>query len=224
MTSTAYRVYRLLHDACGPQGWWPAESPFEVMVGAVLVQNTAWSNVTRAIAQLRDADVLEPRRLLALTPTELEELVRPAGYYRVKAQRLRNLLRWFVDDYDGDLARVGDVPLTQLREELLALNGIGPETADSILLYALERPVFVVDAYTLRIWARHGWIDHDADYYALQAEIADALPSDPALFNELHALLVRVGKDYCKKSRPRCDACPLRELLPPDGPCTPAAW
>lgn len=214
--TVAYRVHRLLLEKLGPQHWWPGESPFEVMVGAVLVQNTAWRNVERAIANLRDARVLEPHRLAALPASELEELIRPAGYFRIKAKRLSNLVSFVVDRYDGSLDAIREADSWQLREQLLAVNGVGPETADSILLYALDKPVMVVDAYTHRIWARHGWIDYDADYHRLQEQIAGELPDEAALFNELHAELVHVGHHWCKRI-PRCEACPLREMLPDGG-------
>jgi endonuclease-3 related protein len=211
-------VYRHLLDAFGPQQWWPAQSPLEVMVGAVLVQNTNWINVTRAIENLRRADLLDPHSLAAVHPEELEELVRPAGYFRVKARRLHNLIAFLVDRYQGSLEALFRTDPATLREQLLSLNGIGPETADSILLYAGGLPAFVVDTYTHRILARHGWIEWDVDYHALQQFFTDRLPEDPPLFNEFHALLVRVGKDYCRKQGPRCAECPLREMLPPGGP------
>jgi endonuclease-3 related protein len=214
--SAALKVYQLLLDRLGPQKWWPGQSPFEVMVGAVLVQNTAWKNVERAMANLRDAGALEPRAIQAMSQAELEELIRPAGYFRVKAKRLRNLVDYVVERYQGSLEAMREVDAAQLREELLAVHGVGPETADSILLYALDKPVMVVDAYTHRIWARHGWIDYDTDYHLLQEEAARGLPDDPAVMNEMHALLVNVGKNWCKRL-PKCDECPLQELLPPGG-------
>ena len=213
-------VYRRLFDAFGPQHWWPGQSPLEVMVGAVLVQNTAWSNVRRAIDNLRQADLLDPHALVRLPLEELEELVRPAGYYRVKAKRLRNLMALVVDRHDGDLDAMFAQDMAALREELLSVNGVGPETADSILLYAAGLPVFVVDAYTLRITARHGWIGFDSDYYALQDLFQSRLSEEVPLFNEFHALLVRLGKDFCRK-RPLCEKCPLAELLPPGGAMEP---
>lgn len=216
MTPSARHVHDLLLARLGPQQWWPGQSPFEVMVGAVLVQNTAWKNVERAIANLRAADALSPRALEALGDEELEQLIRPAGYFRVKARRLRNLVRYVVDRYDGSLDAMRQIAAPTLRRELLTLNGIGPETADSMLLYALEKPIMVVDAYTRRIWTRHGWIDRDADYDRLQEHIAAGLPADAPLLNEMHALLVHVGHHWCKPT-PRCEACPLAELLPPGG-------
>jgi endonuclease-3 related protein len=217
MSSVSAEAYRTLFDALGPQHWWPADSPFEVMVGAMLVQNTAWKNVERAIQNLRDADALDSHRLAAVNERELAELIRPAGYYRIKAKRLRHLVEYFVNRFDGSIEAMRSVPTDVLREELLAVHGVGPETADSILNYALDKPALVVDAYTHRIWTRHGWIDSDVDYHALQEEVARGVPNEPQVYNEFHALLVNVGHHWCKRT-PKCDACPLRELLPPGGP------
>ena len=209
-------VYDRLYRAFGPQQWWPGETPFEVMVGAVLVQNTAWRNVERAIDNLREAALIEPLALYQVSIEELQELIRPAGYYRLKASRLRNLLRLIVDDYAGSVKALLSVDRSTLREQLLSVKGIGPETADSIVLYAAQMPTFVVDTYTHRILARHGWIGYEADYYELQEHFESNLPHDVALFNEYHALLVRVGHLYCRKE-PKCDDCPLCELLPDSG-------
>jgi endonuclease III related protein len=217
MPSKLLDVYERLLATFGPQRWWPGDSPFEIMVGAVLVQNTAWRNVERAIINLRVAGVVEPRALYALPPEELAELIRPAGYYRVKAKRLRNLLKFVVEEYDGSLDAMFRTNLTALREQLLAIHGIGPETADAILLYAGGLPTFVVDTYTHRVLARHGWIGYDADYHEIKDHFESALPADASLYNEYHALLVRVGKDFCKRTAPKCDTCPLRELLPKSG-------
>lgn len=216
MSTVAMQVHRTLFTALGPLEWWPGESPFEVMVGAVLVQNTSWRNVERAIENLREARVLEPHRLAAVAAAELEELIRPAGYFRVKARRLRNLVEFVVDRYDGSLDAMRAVETSQLRAELLAVHGVGPETADSILLYAFDKPVMVVDAYTHRTWARHGWIDYEADYHRLQEQIAGELPDDAPLLNEMHAELVHVGHHWCKRV-PLCEACPLAPLLPAGG-------
>jgi endonuclease III related protein len=210
-------AYERLLSTFGPQHWWPGESPCEIIVGAVLVQNTAWRNVERAIANLRDAGVMEPRAMYAVPLEELAELIRPAGYYRVKARRLRNLLAFVVEEYGGSLDAMFGTSIDTLRGQLLSIHGIGPETADAILLYAGGLPTFVVDAYTHRILARHGWIGYDADYHEIKELLESALPADAALYNEYHALLVRVGKDYCKRSSARCEACPLVELLPTSG-------
>ena len=210
-------VYERLHAAFGPQHWWPGETPFEVVVGAVLVQNTAWRNVERAIENLRDAGVMEPEALDAVPEQELAELIRPAGYYQVKARRLRNLLKLIVERYDGSLDAMFHTDLTTLREELLGVSGIGPETADAILLYAGSLPTFVVDTYTHRVLARHGWIGYEADYHEIKDHFEANLPADAALYNEYHALLVRVGKDFCRKTAPKCALCPLADLLPAGG-------
>jgi len=214
--STTHQVYQTLLGALGPQHWWPGESPWEVMIGAVLVQNTAWKNVERAIANLREADLVDPRRLLVPPAEELAELVRPAGYFRLKTKRLRSLMEFVVQRYDGSLEALRNADWRQLRAELLGVHGIGPETADSILLYALEHPVLVVDTYTHRVFARHGWIGYEADYHQLQEYLTSELPVDAAIYNELHALLVNVGHHYCRR-QPECDDCPLRDLLPESG-------
>jgi endonuclease-3 related protein len=220
MTTTLKEVYDRLFAAYGPQNWWPGETPFETMVGAVLVQNTAWTNVEKAIENLREADLLQPGALFQVATEELEELIRPAGYFRIKARRLHNLLKLLVEQYHGSLDAMFATDLETLRGQLLAINGIGPETADSILLYAGGLPTFVVDTYTHRVLARHGWIDFDADYHAIQEHFESSLPSDPALFNEFHALFVRVGKQHCRK-QPKCEGCPLAELLPGGAPLEP---
>jgi len=217
MTSTLHKIYDRLLTAYGPQHWWPAESPFEVLIGAMLVQNTAWGNVVKAIDRLREADLLEPHALYAVAPEELAELIRPAGYYRLKARRLRNLLVFLVERFDGSLDAMFATPLSELRPALLGINGVGPETADSILLYAGELPTFVVDTYTHRVLARHGWIEFDADYHAIQDFFQSSLEPDVPLYNEYHALLVRLGTLHCRKT-PKCDGCPLADLLPEDGP------
>lgn len=214
--SNTLQVYHKLLDALGPQHWWPGNSPWEVMIGAVLVQNTAWKNVERAIANLREAELVEPRRLLAVPVEELAELVRPAGYFRLKTKRLRSLMEFVVQRYDGSLDALRTADWRQLRGELLDVHGIGPETADSILLYALEHPALVVDTYTHRVFARHGWIGYDADYHQLQDQLASDLPVDPAIYSELHALLVNVGHHFCRR-QPKCEACPLCEMLPAGG-------
>jgi endonuclease III related protein len=221
MPSRLSDVYRRLFEAFGPQHWWPGESPFEVMLGAVLTQNTNWQNVERAIENLRQADLLEPQALYAVPLEELEELIQPAGYFRVKARRLRSLLEFLVERYNGSLEATFQTEPAELRRQLLAVHGIGPETADSILLYAGGMASFVVDAYTHRIFARHGWINFDADYEQIQDFCQGELPQDAQSYNEFHALLVRTGKDYCRKTSPKCAECPLRELLPPGGPLTP---
>jgi endonuclease-3 related protein len=218
MSVVLQEVYQRLFDAFGPQKWWPGDTHFEMMVGAILVQNTSWQNVERAIGNLREADLLDPHALYDVPEEELEELIRPAGYYRVKARRLRSLLKYFLERFDGSIEAMFRTPLHDLRPELLSINGVGPETADSILLYAGSLPTFVVDAYTHRILGRHGWIDLEADYHQVQEYFHDHLPADAAMFNEFHALLVNLGKHFCKKAKPLCNACPLKCLLPKGGP------
>lgn len=215
-------IYQRLYEFFGPQHWWPGETPFEVLVGAILVQNTAWSNVEKAICRLREEGLMCPRRLYALKDPELEEFIRPVGYYRIKARRLKNVLRYLVTRHNGSLEEMFALPMDQLRRELLEINGVGPETADSIILYAGNLPTFVVDAYTLRIFARHGWVEPETDYHSLKEFFESQLEHDATLYNEYHALLVRLGKDYCRK-QPRCEGCPLESYLPDGGPYEPAS-
>jgi endonuclease-3 related protein len=201
-------IYRILSHHFGPQHWWPAETPFEVVVGAILTQNTAWRNVEKAIANLKGLGEFSPEALFRLPEAILAQAIRPSGYYRQKARRLRNLLHMLSERFECRLEALFALPTETLREELLSLSGIGPETADSILLYAAERPVFVVDAYTLRILSRHRMLTEESSYHEAQRWITDRLPEDVHLFNELHALLVNTGKDYCRP-QPRCAGCPL---------------
>jgi endonuclease-3 related protein len=210
-SETLTEIYELLYEAFGPQHWWPGETPFEVITGAILTQNTSWTNVEKAIANLKSAGRLSPEAIHRIEQSELAELIRPAGYYNIKAARLKNFLDWLFDNYGGSLANLEPVATSRLREEFLAINGIGRETADSILLYALGRPVFVVDAYTARIAVRHGLIDRDADYEQLRELFESNLVQDAQLFNEYHALLVRTGKEFCRP-KARCPGCPLEKL------------
>jgi endonuclease-3 related protein len=207
------KYYSALLERFGPQRWWPAETPFEVMVGAILAQNTAWKNVERAIASLKAYDLLDPRRLDATDAGTLALAIRPAGTFNVKARRLKAYVEWFLRRFDGVPARMGRVPLARLREELLEIKGIGPETADSILLYAVGLPSFVVDAYTYRVLRRHELIPEGAGYDEMKDLFESALRPDVPTYNEFHALLVAVGKEYCR-AKARCDACPLRPFLP----------
>jgi endonuclease III related protein len=204
-------IYACLLKRFGPQHWWPGEGQFEIIVGAILTQNTNWTNVEKAIANLKAADCLEPEKLHRINIERLAELIRPAGYFNIKTKRLKNLLNWLFDNYDGKLENIEAVATSRLREELLSVSGIGPETADSILLYAFGRPVFVVDAYTARIAARHNLIEPPFDYAELQRLFADNLDEDVKLFNEYHALLVRCGKEFCRP-KARCTGCPLEKL------------
>jgi endonuclease-3 related protein len=205
-----HEIHDLLLARFGPQHWWPGETPFEIMVGAVLTQNTSWQNVEKAVANLKEAGLLSPAALAELPPEVLAEQIRPAGCHNLKAGRLKNLLALIAAQ--GGVDALLAQPTAALRELLLAVKGIGPETADSILLYAAGRPVFVVDAYTHRICSRHGLIGEESDYFQLQELFMDNLAEDAALFNEYHALLVRLGKEFCKKSKPKCEDCPLAAL------------
>ncbi len=207
-------IYDRLFAFFGPQHWWPGETPFEIIVGAVLTQNTAWTNVEKAITNLKDLGLLSFEAMVTLPHAALADLIRPCGYFNVKASRLHNLLAMIQARYDGDLELLAQEELPALRQILLEVNGIGPETADSILLYAASKPTFVIDAYTHRLLSRHGLAaEEGADYYEMQEMFMASLPNTPALFNEYHALIVRTGKEFCKKSTPRCAECPLAELL-----------
>lgn len=197
----------------GPSGWWPAQTPFEVAVGAILTQNTNWQNVEKAIEALRSAGGLTEHGLASIEPARLEQLIRPAGFFRQKAAKLRGLEAFLQEHANGILANLALQPMEEIREKLLSVKGIGPETADSILLYALDKPSFVVDAYTKRILTRHGLLPEDVLYDEMREFFMDVLPADVPLFNEYHALLVRVAKEWCHKSAPKCDECPLGSYL-----------
>ena len=203
-------IYRRLYGHYGPQRWWPAETPWEVMAGAVLTQNTAWTNVEKALANLKGAGALAPRALRELTHQELAALIRPSGYYQAKASKLKALAE-FVGRYGDDLAGLFSEATPGLREKLLEVHGIGEETADSILLYAARRPVFVVDAYTRRIFSRLGLGPGGDSYPRWQGFFMEDLPPKEGLFNEYHALLVRHGKELCRK-KPRCPPCPVKDI------------
>jgi len=243
--------YHTLFQAWGPQHWWPAQSRFEVILGAYLTQNTAWTNVEKALANLRSAHLLSVRGIRRASLAELERLIRPAGYFRQKAKRLKRFVAFLDQRYQGSLTKLLARPTQELREELLNLHGVGPETADSILLYAGNHPVFVVDAYTRRILARHEILPEKAAYDEIRklferalAPVADSVahcadagdqhlvagfggaahpPSAMStakrtalaqVYNEMHGLIVGVGKNYCRKSQARCDECPLQKFLP----------
>jgi endonuclease-3 related protein len=215
-------LYRALLAAYGPQGWWPGDSPFEVMVGAVLTQNTAWGNVEKAIANLKREGALTPARFRALQVRSIAALIRPSGYYTVKARRLANLMAFLGDRYKGSVPRMLRDDPARLREGLLSVNGIGPETADAIALYAAGHPAFVVDAYTKRIFGRHGLVPPNAGYHEVQQLFLRNLPADARLFNEYHALIVRLGKEHCRKRSPQCPGCPLEHDLRGDEEQAPA--
>ncbi|HEV3276208.1 MAG TPA: endonuclease III domain-containing protein [Terriglobia bacterium] len=210
--------YRRLLEEFGPQGWWPAETRLEVILGAILTQNTTWRNAALAIARLRDAGMLDLARLRAIQPDLLESLIRPAGFYRQKARAIRNFVLWLDDAHGGSLDRMFALPGEDLRQALLQLKGLGPETADAILLYAGGLPFFVADAYTRRILIRHGVLGRDADYAEAQRSIHRGLKRDAGVYNEFHALLVEAGKRYCRRDEPRCESCPLGAFLPQGGP------
>jgi endonuclease-3 related protein len=204
-------IYEILFDRFGPQHWWPGETQFEIVAGAILTQNTSWTNVEKAILNIKAADCLTPEKLHNLDHEQLAELIRPAGYFNIKAKRLKSFLNWLFQNHDGRLEDLEAINTSQLREELLSIKGIGPETADSILLYAFEKPVFVVDAYTARVAVRHHLIDTEAGYHGLQDLFQSNLRQDVRLFNEYHALLVQIGKNFCRP-KPKCQACPLNHL------------
>jgi endonuclease-3 related protein len=206
------RIYRLLHGHYGPTHWWPGNTAFEIAVGAILTQNTAWTNVERAIANLKRERLLSPEKVLACRDGVLHEALRPSGYFRVKAKRLRSFCDYLMSRYQGSMKRMARRPLEELRPELLEVDGIGPETADDILLYACEKPVFVVDAYTRRILSRHGLCQPDVKYEPLRALFEAHLESDIQHFKEYHGLIVYAGKDFCRR-RPKCAECPLRPML-----------
>jgi endonuclease-3 related protein len=210
--ATIPQVYKKLLAAHGAQHWWPGRSRFEIMVGAVLTQNTAWINVERAIGNLRQAGALAPEKILAAHPKRLAAWLKPSGYFNVKARRLKAMCRWLVQQ--GGVRALARWPTPALRAGLLSVNGIGPETADDILLYAFERPVFVIDAYTHRIFRRLRISDGTEDYETMRRRFEASLGEDVPLFNEYHALIVAHGKDVCRKQRPRCHACCLVRVCP----------
>lgn len=201
-------IFYSLLSAFGPCRWWPGDSPLEVMVGAILTQNTAWRNVERAISNMKERAVLDMDALCVIEEAGLAEIIRPAGFYRLKAGRLKALVKEFHRLYGGLIENTRNVPTGQLREQLLAIKGVGPETADSILLYALDRPVFVVDAYTKRFIKNHRVYNGSDDYHEVQLFFTRNLPADLYLFNEFHALIVRLCQRHCKK-KPDCTRCPL---------------
>lgn len=201
-------LYKRLFFAFGPQGWWPAESPFEVFVGAILTQNTSWRNVEKAIANLKGKGALVPEIIYEMPLEELEDLIKPSGFYKVKAKRLKEAVAFLIREFKGRMDLMAKAPLQELRSKLLEVKGIGEETADSILLYACDKPIFVVDAYTKRILSRHEITKDSSSYRELQRLFMDALPKDVALYKEYHALLVRLGKSFCRP-KPRCEGCPL---------------
>lgn len=206
------KIYDLLYAKFGPRYWWPGDTKIEVIIGAILTQNTAWRNVEKAIRNLKKEKMLRSSRLFDISEKKLAALIRPSGYYNVKAERIKIFLKFLNVCYNGSIGRMFKTDLYQLRKELLALKGIGQETADSILLYAGGKPVFVVDAYTKRVLLRHGFIGQKADYKEIQSLFMNNLPEDTGLFNEFHALIVELGKSICKTKKPLCNICPIRSM------------
>ncbi len=204
-----YKVYERLIQRYGEQHWWPADSPFEVMVGAILTQNTNWTNVERALENLKARSSLDARQILEHEHEVLAGFLKPSGYFNVKAIRLTTFCRWYIEQ--GGFEKIDREQTQQIRESLLAIKGIGPETADDILLYAFKRPVFVIDAYTRRIFSRLGFVSDDLSYEQLQQIFEQALETDVAMFNEYHALIVRHGKTHCR-TVPQCTGCSLKTL------------
>jgi len=201
-------LYSRLYKAFGPRHWWPGDSPFEVAIGAILTQSTAWRNVRKAIGNLKAAGLLSPDALYDLPVQDVAAVIRPAGYYNIKAQRLKNFLEFLFLENGGDLECLLTEALDTLRNKLLSIKGVGPETADSILLYAGNRPTFVVDTYTRRILFRHRLLPQEASYDEVRFFFMDCLKPDVAMFNEYHALLVHLGHTFCSKRNPKCTACP----------------
>jgi len=208
---TLQSIYQRLMDNYGPQHWWPAKEPFEVMVGAILTQSAAWANVEKAITNLKASTALAPKPLRRLSVSEIAELIHPCGYYNAKALKLKSLAQWLGEYYDDDLERLFANDVAQLREQLLSIHGIGEETADSIILYAANKPVFVIDAYTRRVVSRVGLAPASNNYTAYQRLFMDNMPADVRLFNEYHALLVNLAKNVCR-THPLCQQCCLNSI------------
>lgn len=206
------KIYDRLFSEFGSRNWWPGDTPFEVVIGAILTQNTNWTNVEKAIGNLKDAKVFTVKKLYNIDVSKFADLIKPAGYFNLKAKRVKKFINWLFENYDGNLTKLFKLDLQTLREELLSVNGIGPETADSIILYAANKPTFVVDAYTYRVFSRHELIPEDSTYDDIKYFFEDNLPEDVQLYNEYHALLVYLGKEYCKPKR-KCENCPLNGFL-----------
>ena len=208
---TLLLIYELLFKHFGPQHWWPAEDPLEIIIGAILTQNTSWRNVEKAIFALKSKGYLSSDILFYLDEKELASLIISCGYYNIKAKRLKNFITFFTSHYNGCMNNMFSEDLYLLREKLLKVKGLGPETTDSILLYAGNKPIFVIDAYTKRIFSRHNFIEETDNYHQVQELFMKNLPHDPQLFNEYHALIVTLAKNYCRK-KATCKGCPLREF------------
>ena len=210
MKKILLNIYNKLYAHFGPRHWWPADTPFEVMIGAILTQNTAWSNVKKAILNLKRAGLLRPEKIQKASMKMLQKAVRPSGFYKEKSKKLKNFVHFLNKTCNGNIKKLKSRKTHLLRNTLLEVNGVGPETADSILLYALKKRIFVVDAYTKRIFTRHGIIPKGAPYDEIQDFFTRNLSPDIKLFNEYHALIVETGKSYCKKKNPKCKICPLK--------------
>jgi len=209
--SSLIRIYRACYDRFGHRHWWPADTPFEVIVGAILTQNTAWANVKLAISKLKEHGLMSPEKLRVLPREKLAMLIKPAGYYNQKSRYLQAFLEYLYSRYGGRVELMGETETARLRKELLDIKGIGPETADSILLYALGRPVFVVDNYTRRVFSRHGFFPPDSSYQEIQNFFESHLPEDVELYNDFHAQIVALGNRYCR-AKPSCGDCPLAKF------------
>jgi endonuclease-3 related protein len=206
------KIYNSLFDFFGPLNWWPGDTPFEIMVGAILTQNTSWSNVEKAINNLKKENLLEPWKLYLINQEKLAQLIKPSGYYNIKTRRLKNFVNIFVNDFEGSAEKMFSGDSGELRKKLLKVNGIGPETADSILLYAGKKPFFVVDAYTKRVFSRHKLISKDSTYCQIQEFFSQNLDRNVELFNEFHAQIVMLGKTICTSKNPDCVKCPIAFL------------
>ena len=212
LSSVLPHIYKTLYTTFGSQHWWPGDTPFEIMIGAILTQNTNWRNVSTAIDNIKRAGLMNPKKLLRQQKI-IPDLIRPTGYYKVKTKRLIAFLEYFVARYGGDIKTMKKKKTEALRNELLSIPGIGQETADSILLYGVARPIFVIDAYTRRIFSRHHIFEYDQQYDEIRRLFEHNLPRSVQLYNEYHALLVKLGKEYCKKSEPLCLHCPLHNIF-----------
>lgn len=208
-----YSIYKTLYRRLGPQDWWPGDTDFEVMVGAILTQNTTWTNVEKAITNLKTGNILAPKKLDMAPLGKLKKMIKPSGFYNIKTARLKEFLRFLKNKCNYDIGRLKNSDIGTLRVELLNVKGIGPETADSIILYALDKPTFVVDAYTKRIFSRHKIFDKNSGYEEIKNIFEENLPKRIKIYNEFHALIVNVGKNYCRAKKMLCDECPLKEYL-----------
>jgi endonuclease-3 related protein len=206
-----FEIYQKLYGYYGKQYWWPADSPFEIMIGAILTQNTAWSNVEKAINNLKQENIINSKRLAKLSKSELSVLIKPSGFYNIKAKRLMSLVTFINKTYSGSIDKMKQQKLSVIRPQLLTVHGIGEETADSILLYGLDKPIFVVDVYTKRIFTRHNYFDPKASYSLIQRFFMQNVPKTVKIYNEFHALLVTLAKDFCRV-KPKCTTCPINLL------------